>query len=551
MMNEERVRCLNELSQLVTSNQLKFDDMNKISEEFFSKYIDILHIGKIEILSNVPTSIYDQQLKKSKLIVYSNNNFSDEFIIKENEVANNGSSNILIYPVKEYQFKDEEIEFIFSIVSLFHLYFSKKRLENIIEETRYKDSLTNLLNMEGLYKFTHQINNVNEYIYIFSNIKNFKYINTIFDRRDADKILKKYSEELLSIIDGDEALCRPGGDNFISIIKKNNFKKYLKKLEHITVELNDNDVDLYSTIGYYENTKCLSPNNSIELASTAYAVAKRKNISIFKYTDELNKKMIKEKTIKAEIADALKNEELVNYYQPKVNCDNNELCGAEALVRWNKNGKIVLPIEFIGILEKENMIIDLDYYVLIKTCKDIKEWQKLGLDPVKVSVNFSMKHLNNSDTVKKIMKIIKEFDVDPKYIEIEFTELTNIEDISKMEKFIKTLQENNISISMDDFGSGYSSISLLKNLNYDIVKIDKALIDSIEKDNKKNLIILRNIITMLKELEIDVIAEGVESKKQLDILKEYGCKKIQGYYFDKPLEEKNFVKRLENRKYKK
>ena len=104
---------------------------------------------------------------------------------------------------------------------------------------------------------------------------------------------------------------------------------------------------------------------------------------------------------------------------------------------------------------------------------------------------------------------------------------------------------------MDDFGSGYSSITLLKNLNYDIVKIDKALIDSLEKDNKKNLIILRNIITMLKELEIDVIAEGVESKKQLNILKEYGCKKIQGYYFDKPLEEKDFVKRLENIKYKK
>lgn len=551
MKNEERVRCLNELSQIITSNQFGFDEMNKKSHEFFSKYINILHIGKIEIVTNIPKSIYDQQLKKSKIIAYSNNSFSDEFIEKTNVIANKGSSNILIYPIKEYKFKDEEIEFIFSIVSLFQLYFSKKRLENIIEETRYRDSLTNLLNLEGLYKFTNQINNEDKYVYVFSNIKNFKYINTIFDRADADIILKKYSKELTLMLDCDEALCRPGGDNFISLIKKNNLKKYIKKLEHIIIEFNNKEVELYSTIGYYENKKYLPANISIEFATNAYVVAKRKNVSIFEYTDELNKKMIREKTIMVEIKEAMKNEELINYYQPKVNCNNNELCGAEALVRWNKKGKIVLPIEFIEILEKENKIIDLDYYVLIKTCKDIKKWQELGLKPVKISVNFSMKHLDYSDTVKKIMKIIKKFDIDPKYIEIELTEITNIEDISKMEKFIKTLQENNISVSMDDFGSGYSSITLLKNLNYDIVKIDKALIDSLEKDNKKNLIILRNIITMLKELEIDVIAEGVESKKQLNILKEYGCKKIQGYYFDKPLEEKDFVKRLENIKYKK
>ena len=124
-----------------------------------------------------------------------------------------------------------------------------------------------------------------------------------------------------------------------------------------------------------------------------------------------------------------------------------------------------------------------------------------------------------------------------------------IEDMKKTKKFIRFLQENNISVSMDDFGSGYSSITLLKNLNYDIVKIDKALIDSLENNNKKDLIILRNIISMLKELEIDVVAEGVESKKQLDILRDCGCNIIQGYYYDKPIEEKEFVKRLENKKY--
>ena len=155
----------------------------------------------------------------------------------------------------------------------------------------------------------------------------------------------------------------------------------------------------------------------------------------------------------------------------------------------------------------------------------------------------------DNDVDKKIIKIVNQFDIDPKYIEIELTELTNIENISKMDKFMKSLQRNNISVSMDDFGSGYSSITLLKDLNYNIVKIDKGLIDNIEKNDEKNIIILRNIIKMLKEINIEVIAEGVESKKQLDILNEFGCKIVQGYYYDQPLENNEFIKRLELKKY--
>lgn len=551
MKSEERARCLNELLQLVTSNKLKFSDIGKVSEGFFSKYIDILHVGKIEIVSNAPQSIYERKKIQNKIIAYCGDSVSDEFIVKESEEidADKGNSNVLIYPIEGYSFNKDEIDFVVSIVSLFHLYFSKKKLEDLIVEARYKDALTNILNMSGLNKFFYQNESPDKYVYIFSNIKSFKYINNIYDRKNADIILKKYTEKLSSIMDEDEKLCRPGGDNFISVVKKEKFKEYLNLLEHVIIEFSGNKIDLYSTIGYYENEKNISPSVCIEFANTAYTVAKRKNVNIFKYTDELNKLVINEKGIKVEVINALKNNELVNYYQPKVNCIKNELYGAEALVRWNKDGRLILPMVFIQILEKENMIMDLDYYVLKKACEDIKKWQNLDLDPVKVSVNFSVKHLECDDTVNNVIKIIEEVGIDPKYIEIELTELTNIEDMKKTKKFIRSLQENNISVSMDDFGSGYSSITLLKNLNYDIVKIDKALIDSLENNNKKDLIILRNIISMLKELEIDVVAEGVESKKQLDILRDCGCNIIQGYYYDKPIEEKEFVKRLENKKY--
>ena len=553
MRSEEKIKCLNELTQLITTNVFSLADIRRVSDSFFSKYVDLLHIGRIEIVSNTPKSIYDRQLVENKIIAYSSNNVSDEFIVKKNEVVNaenKGTSNILVYPIKGYSFKEEEYEFIFNVVSLFHLYFSKKRLEFLIEETRYKDSLTNVLNVAGLNKFIYTMDNSNEYVYIFSNLKNFKYINTIYSREDADKILIAYSQKLSSLLEDSEALCRPGGDSFISVVKQENLKKYLKKLEHVSIKFKEDNLDLSSTIGYYENKEGLSLSDSIELANTAYAIAKRKNVSIFKCTEELNQKMIREKIVKAEIVNALKNGEFVNHYQPKVDSSKDELCGAEALVRWNKNGNLVFPKDFIPILEKEESIIDLDYYVLAKACHDIKEWESLGLEPVKVSVNFSMKHLDDNNTAKKIIKIINQYGVDPKYIEIELTELTNIENISKMNKFMSSLQKNNISVSMDDFGSGYSSIRLLKELNYDIVKLDRGLIDSLHNDQKK-LIILRNIITMLKEIDIEVIAEGVETKEQIDVLNEYGCKRVQGYYYDKPLEVKEFVKRLESKKYKK
>lgn len=553
MRIEEKIKCLNELSQLITTNVFSLADIKRVSDSFFSKYVDLLHIGRIEIVSNTPKSIYDRQLVENKIIAYSSNNVSDEFIVKKNEVVNaenRGTSNVLIYPVKGYSFKEEEYEFIFNVVSLFHLYFSKKRLEFLIEETKYKDSLTNVLNVAGLNKFFSTINNSNEYVYIFSNIKNFKYINTIYSREDADKILIAYTQKLSSLMEDSEALCRQGGDSFISLVKQENLKKYLKKLEHVSIKFKEDNLDLSSTIGYYENKEGLPLSDSIELANTAYAIAKRKNVSIFKCTEELNQKMIREKIVKAEIVNALKNGEFVNHYQPKVDSSKDELCGAEALVRWNKNGNLVFPKDFIPILEKEESIIDLDYYVLTKACHDIKEWENLGLEPVKVSVNFSMKHLDDNNTAKKIIKIINQYGVDPKYIEIELTELTNIENITKMNKFMSSLQKNNISVSMDDFGSGYSSIRLLKELNYDIVKLDRGLIDSLHNDQKK-LIILRNIITMLNEIDIDVIAEGVETKEQIDVLNEYGCKRVQGYYYDKPLEVKEFVKRLESKNYKK
>lgn len=550
MRSNERIICLNELSSIISNDKIVFNDNKKISTAFFDKYKDILQIGKLEIISNVPKSIYDLKLVNNKIIAYEGPEIGNEYYEIDNIIYNTGGdAKILIYPIKNHTLKDDEKNYALFVVSIFYLFFSKIKLQELINEARFMDPVTNLTNSSGLNRFFYQREKNGTYVYAFSNIKNFKYINFIYNRREADEILRMYAESLSSILDDDEIVCRPGGDNFISVVKQTNFERYLKLLKHINFNYHDKEVDIYSTIGYFEDKEGIDETSAVELASTAYGIAKRTNTNVFKYTEELSKKLLHEKKVKTEIINALKNDEMINYYQPKVNSDNNELYGAEALVRWNKNGNIIYPSDFINIIETENMIIDLDFSVLVRTCKDIRNWLNAGIEPVKISINFSTKHLNNEHTVEKIISIIDKYEIDYKYIEIELTELTNIDDVSKMERFINELHANHISVSMDDFGSGYSSMKLLKNLNYDIVKIDKGIIDSIENGNVKDLIILRNIISMLLELDIEVVAEGVESQKQLDIVREYGCKIIQGYYYDKPLEEKEFAEKLKIRKY--
>ena len=189
----------------------------------------------------------------------------------------------------------------------------------------------------------------------------------------------------------------------------------------------------------------------------------------------------------------------------------------------------------------------MDFYVFRKVCSDIRSWINSGFEPVRVSSNFSRLHLSNKNLAEDILKIMKEYDIDSKYIEIELTEASDYEDKVAMQKFVNQLRQNDISVSIDDFGTGYSTFNALKDLNVNIIKLDKSLLDNIGDNKHHDEVVVKNMVNMINELNLEVVAEGVENSKQLDFLQNARCSTVQGFIYDKPLTKEEFELRLSNK----
>lgn len=254
-------------------------------------------------------------------------------------------------------------------------------------------------------------------------------------------------------------------------------------------------------------------------------------------------KKIKEKNVfKKEFKKGLKNKEFKIYIQPRYDTDTEKIIGGEVLVRWNKNNKIIYPNEFIKKLEENNLIKELDLYLLNETCKKLEEWN--NKNKIKISINQSQKNILNKNYINEIKEIINKYNFNHSLLEIELTENIFIENKEKVKLFERELHSLNIQIAIDDFGTGYSSYNLLNEIKIDVLKLDKKLFDNLE--NEKTKIIIKAIINMTKELEIKSVAEGIEKEYQVKFLKEIKCNEIQGYYFSKPKEICIFEKELKN-----
>lgn len=271
-------------------------------------------------------------------------------------------------------------------------------------------------------------------------------------------------------------------------------------------------------------------------------------VDITDLINEAKMDLIREKDIESKMANALDNGEFIVYYQPKIDLDTNSLIGAEALVRWVEDGKITAPGDFIPIIERNGFVCQLDFYILEAVLKDMRRWLDAGIEVVKTSVNFSRVHLSNQGFTNRIIRLLKEYNVPAEYIEIEFTESGYSDSAPMLENAIRSLKAYGIATAMDDFGSGYSSLSLLTNLSFDILKLDKSFLDS-GRVSEKEKVIINNVIKMVQDLNIDVVMEGVETPEQVEFLRKANCRMVQGYVFDKPLPVETFEQRLANKKY--
>ncbi|MBW6410596.1 EAL domain-containing protein [Clostridium weizhouense] len=427
-------------------------------------------------------------------------------------------------------------------------------MQNVFEVITSIDPLTGLMNLS---KFEVVANNLlnnnlqkNKYALIYSDFNKFKYINDNLGYAIGNELLIKFSNLLSDSLEKDELLCRPSSDNFITLIKYNGIKNFKNRLasfneKFIKIQKQDfNNLKLSVISGI-----CLisSYNNNlysiIDKANMARKTIKDSHKSQYAFYDKkLHIQSTKEKKIESLMVTALENKEFLVYLQPKVELLTKKTVGAEALVRWLRPNKtLIAPGEFIPLFEKNGFIIELDFYVYEEIFKTIRRWIDEDKNIFPISVNVSRAHINDNSFIYRLNKLIEKYKIPTNLIELELTENICFNNMDNVINQIIKLKLLGFSFSIDDFGSGYSSLNLLKDIPIDVLKLDKSFFPS-NNINKKEKIIVSNIVNMAKDLDILVLSEGIETQEQIDFLTNIGCNLVQGYYFAKPMPIEEFEK---------
>lgn len=383
------------------------------------------------------------------------------------------------------------------------------------------------------------------------DMKRFSVVNHQFGRADGTKILNEFIVGLQKKLGEDGCVCRIQGDAFTVLFRKKHLTLVTNYLAGTMIEMGIKDkkkVMLSTHAGYYEISGEKTAEEIMDRIGMAWNIAKRVQCVPYVFFDEkLMQSVENKKWVESVFDEALQNEEFLVYYQPKVTLKNYRLNGAEALCRWRHNGEIILPYRFIPVLEQSNMICALDFYMLEHVCRDLKRWRNEGRELVKVSVNLSRVHLGDMDLVENVLEIVDRYGIPHSYIELELTETTTDVDFRELKRIVIAFRMQGFSVAVDDFGVGYSSLNLIREMPWKMLKIDKCFLpegDEDEDENTQKRVMLKYIIGMAQNLGLECIAEGVETTEQVTILKENNCYNAQGYLFDKPLPVEEFEDRL-------
>ena len=462
-----------------------------------------------------------------------------------------------VYVYGDKMWAEEEYKAFSVIIDILSFHMERFLLSKVVEKSALTQYLTGLPNSGGFVQHASKLyesGTIYEYDSFYFNLKSFGLISRKYGLQEGDEIIKRYAKKLREFCARDEIVAHFGGDNFTALIKKEHTKAFLKFLSAVPVYGEKNgkrdEFTIAAVIGVYAVDESLKdPGQIISRALMACNYAKNVANKPYVFVNKaMSTRIYRQKQIEDRFEEALESDEFRIYLQPKVDTVTGEIIGAESLSRWFCNGVVLYPTEFVPILEQEGMVASLDLYVLKKTCEFIKDWKDRELNPVPVSVNFSRKDLSYKHLAKEIVKIIDEHEVAHDMIQIEVTETASEDERVLMTSFLSRLKENGIATSIDDFGTGFSSLSTLRDFPVTEIKIDRSFINN-DNLNKNDEIVLRNIIAMAKELGVSVIAEGVEREDQVDLLKHVGCHVVQGFLYDNPMPKADFDKRLEKRFY--
>lgn len=517
---------------------------------------DRLRLGKAEITVDIPKNRFMPLGEISSAVLYEEEGAELGTPVDiEMKIRTGGTVFIKDYPYGP-GYSEEEIQTHRFIFREIFIQYNRTLAQCMLEKIMNTDINTGVANQNSLmYYAVNLIKNgrIGDYTGIFFNIHNFKYVNKVFDYSQGDVILRNYAHMVKSYLDSDEEIARLGGDNFVVICRNENASDFISKIKDVHMSHEFRSVKRELQLGVTAGIACLEgvdkPREVMARTSIAYQAARKTGAgSIVVYTKEIQKQLMDDQEILAAFPQALAAGEFVVYYQPKVRIADKSIYGAEALVRWVRDGQVVTPARFIPQFEREGSVCRLDYYMLEQVCGFLKSRLDKGLKIVPVSVNFSRRHLEEGDLVERITGTIDRFGIDRSYIEIELTESEDYQNYEIMSSVIGRLKERGISTSIDDFGTGFSSLNMIKKVDLDTIKIDKSLIpfDDVNNNKHQDIVMFASIIDLIGRLGKKSVAEGVETTQQLDYLEKLGCDIVQGYVFDKPLPKDEFEQRLES-----
>lgn len=527
-------KMLADLTSSLTNAILFFDDRytciwaNKTGQK-------LLNVNEDDLIK-VPQKISDLLN-----IQYLNleNEFHEQFSVKQ-------QNDTKYYEAEKKLIKDKKNKTIGFFISIR----DDTEEKQLLEKERYNaihDRLTDLYTREYLYEKTDEIIHSNKnknYFILFFDINNFKFVNDVFGKEFGDYTLIRVAK-WIQLITHEKGICgRITGDMFGACIAETDFNEdeINHDLQNAIIEKDGLKHTLLIHVGIYKVDDLSIPVSTMfDWAHLAIISIKNDyQTYIAYYNKDLRDKVLWNQTISSQLDEAIKTKQIRPYLQPMVDSDKN-IVGAEALVRWIHpiNG-FMSPALFIPYFETNGMITKIDKYMWECACQILAKWKNENKD-LFISVNISPKDFYFINVAAEIIKLVKKYNIDPQKLRIEITETILENDINIRLNELNTLKNNGFIIEMDDFGSGYSSLNLLKDMPIDVLKIDMAFLNK-SKDGEKAEKILYNIMNMSDDLSITSLTEGVETKKQYEALLNIGCKMFQGYYFAKPMPIEDFEK---------
>lgn len=522
----------------------------------------IIELSKLFRLSKAETIVYyseeDERAGRGETLCCYNNGKEGNVVLTFRFVSSVMTRAVMTSYMSpdEEPLNEDELKKLELVMRAVLSYISRNRMRDTLYRLAFFDergypNLRNWFDYLGKAIAQKQVRDKVSFRY---NLRHFSLINQEFGRGIGDVIMDAHYRGLVDRLGEGSFIARLGGDNFLGICPESKTRIVVEYLTETEVRTPKGvGVNISTSAGFFRMPKDHDANLDEIMSSmiSAYRVAQIGGMDNTIFYDE-SFKIDREKSMKIhqQFSEALEKNEFQPFYQPKVNVLDGRLVGAEALCRWFRGGQIIPPAEFIPSLEETSEICKLDFHMLEGVCKDLKRWSDEGRDLIKISINFSRKHILNTYFPEMVAEIVDKYSIPHEYIEVELTETTSGIEYGELRRMVKDLRNLGFYISIDDFGIGYSSLNLIKDMPWNTLKIDKAFLPA-EFDNESGTssVMFKHVVSMTRQLGLECISEGVETERHVEILKKYGCDIAQGYFFDKPLPVADFEQRLAKGKY--